>query len=58
MLKLHPWRFGVAMAITVALLYSLCALAVALYPDATIDFFNAWFHGLDLMRLKPRAAGP
>jgi len=51
--SLNPWRFGVALALTFSILYTLCALAVALFPDGTMDFFNNWFHGLDLRLLKP-----
>ena len=38
--------------------YSACALAVALFPDSTIGFFNAWFHGLDLTLLRPPGGRP
>lgn len=51
--RLHPWQFGLASAVTFSIVYSVCALAVVLSPDATIGFFNAWFHGLDLALLKP-----
>jgi hypothetical protein len=40
------------------LVYSACALAVVLFPDGTIGFFNAWFHGLDLTLLKPPGGRP
>jgi hypothetical protein len=55
---LHPWRFGAATAVTFSLLYTACALAVALFPDGTVDFFNNWFHGLDLRLLKPQGGRP
>jgi hypothetical protein len=48
-----PLITGSAAAITFALLYSVCALAFALFPDATLGFIDAWFHGLDLSMLKP-----
>ena len=51
--RLQPWQFGFAGAVTFSLLYSACALAVALFPDTTIGSFNAWFHGLDLTLLRP-----
>jgi hypothetical protein len=45
--NLAPVRFGSALAVAAAVLYAVCALAVALWPDGTLDFFNAWFHGID-----------
>ena len=56
--RLQPWSFGLAGAVTVSVLYSACALAVVLYPDGSIGFFNAWFHGLDLALLKPPGGRP
>jgi hypothetical protein len=52
MQRLQSWPFGFAGAVTFAVLYTACALAVALSPDDAIAFFNAWFHGLDLTLLK------
>lgn len=56
--RLQPWPFSLAVALTFSVLYSACALAVALLPDGTIGFFNAWFHGLDLALLKPPGGRP
>lgn len=56
--RLQPWQFGFAGAVTFSVLYSACALAVALFPDNTIGFFNAWFHGLDLTLLRPPGGRP
>ena len=53
--KLNPWVAGVTLALTLAIMYSVCAAAMALWPDATLSFFNAWFHGVDLRMLKPAA---
>ena len=58
MKRLHPWSFGFAGAMTFSVLYTACALAVVLFPDGTIGFFNAWFHGLDLALLKPPGGRP
>ncbi len=55
MTKLNPWAAGAALAITLAALYSACAAAFAIAPAATIDFFNAWFHGLNLAGLQAGA---
>ncbi|MEO6697495.1 MAG: DUF5676 family membrane protein [Gammaproteobacteria bacterium] len=46
--KLHPLVTGFTLALTVAVMYALCAAAFALWPQPTLDFFNAWFHGMDL----------
>lgn len=53
--KLNPWAAGSALAITLAIVYTLCAAAFALWPGATLEFFNAWFHGVDLRVLQPTA---
>ena len=29
-----------------------------MFPDSTIGFFNAWFHGLDLALLRPPGGRP
>lgn len=52
------WRLGAAAALTAMLLYVVCAAAVALWPDGALDFFNTWFHGLDLRLLKPPGGRP
>ena len=56
--RLQPWQFGFAEAVTFSVFDSACALAVALFPDNTIGFFNAWFHGLDLTLLRPPGGRP
>ena len=33
----------------------MCALAFALWPDATLDFFGAFMHGLDLGAVRSTA---
>jgi hypothetical protein len=53
--KLNPWVMGAALAITFVAVYALCAAAFAIAPTATIDFFNAWFHGLNLAGLQAGA---
>ena len=50
--RLNPWRTGSALALTAALISVLCALAVYLFPQGTVDFVNSWTHGLDLTVLK------
>jgi len=43
---------GIALAVTLALISALCAVAFVLVPDATLHFFSAFMHGLDLKTVK------
>ena len=53
--KLNPWVTGIALALALAVLYAVCAGAFALWPQATLEFFNAWFHGLNLAGMQSGA---
>ena len=46
---------GIALAVTLAFLSAVCALAFTLWPDATLDFFGAFMHGVDLSTVKSAA---
>lgn len=48
MAKLSILSAGIALGVTLALMSMLCALAFAIWPDATLGFFGAFMHGLDL----------
>ncbi len=50
--NLNPCRVGSATALTAAIISIVCATAVYLFPDGTINFANSWTHGLDLTVLK------
>ena len=50
--KLNPWIVGGAIAIAFGITYIGCALSYALWPDAALGFFNAWFHGIDITILE------
>jgi hypothetical protein len=50
--RLSTLSVGVALGTTLALMSMLCALAFALWQDATLDFFGAFVHGLDLSTVK------
>lgn len=50
--RLNPRVMGAALTITFVVVYALCAAAFAIAPTVTIDFFNAWFHGLNLAGLQ------
>ena len=52
MSKLDPWRTGVAVALTAAIVSIVCAVAVHLFPQGTVEFVNSWTHGLDLTVLR------
>ena len=43
---------GLALAVTFAVLSAICAVATALWPDATIDFFGSFMHAFDLKAVK------
>jgi len=45
-------RSGVALALTVGIGYSLCALVFRLKPEAAVNFMNGLFHGLEFRRLQ------
>jgi hypothetical protein len=53
-----PWVSGAALAVTVGVVYLVCALAVVLFPDGTLAFFSTWAHGVDLTLVKRTATKP
>ena len=52
------WIRGAALAVTVGIIYVVCAVAVALFPDGTLAFFSTWAHGVDLTLVKRPATKP
>lgn len=48
----NPYKVGSALAITVAIGYALCTAVFWLFPEASANFMNALFHGLDFRPLK------
>jgi hypothetical protein len=54
----RPLALAVATTVTFCALYAVCSVAVALFPDGAIAFFNNWFHGIDLARLAPAGGRP
>lgn len=50
----EAWRTGLALAITLVLINVVCGAAIALWPDASLDYANAWMHGIDLSLIKSR----
>ena len=55
MIKLSVLGSGLALAITLALLNSVCGVLVGLWPQQAIVFANTWAHGLDLRPLMSDA---
>lgn len=53
--KLNVTATGIALLVTMVIVYTLCAAAFAFAPGTTIGFFNAWFHGLNLAGLQAGA---
>jgi hypothetical protein len=55
---LDPITTGAALGVTFAGANLLCAIAFGFWPDAALDFVNAWFHTVDLAVLKqaPKSA--
>jgi hypothetical protein len=53
--KVNTLGAGIALAASFALLSALCAVAFVIAPDATLDFFSAFMHGLDLKSVKAAA---
>ncbi|MBS3128099.1 hypothetical protein J4410_03055 [Candidatus Woesearchaeota archaeon] len=45
----HPTGF--ALSITASMIYTLCALIITLWPISSFQFFNNWFHGIDLTKI-------
>lgn len=52
------WGTGAALAFTVAVIYIVCAFAVSMFPDRSLEFFNSWFHGIDLRLAKRPESDP
>jgi hypothetical protein len=48
MSQLTPLRTGAAFAVTVAILYVACLLAVWVAPGMVLAVFSTWVHGLNL----------
>jgi hypothetical protein len=48
---------GITWALTVALIYPLCAVAFTLWPTGAFAFLSALFHGADFTGMRTAAAG-
>jgi len=52
MTTINPIHTGTALAVTVGIGYTACALVFWLWPDAAAYYMNALFHGLDFRKLQ------
>jgi hypothetical protein len=50
--KLNPWRVGIAVALTAAIISFACAALVYINADNMVAFVNSWLHGLDISVLR------
>ena len=55
---MKPLQTGLALSVTVAVFYSLCALAEVLWPAQFMGFMNALFHGMDFRPLQTAELHP
>ena len=50
--RVNAWLTGATLALTVVVVYTTCALVFVTFPNASILFLNALFHGLDFRKLQ------
>ncbi|MEK7101402.1 MAG: DUF5676 family membrane protein [Patescibacteria group bacterium] len=50
-MKHEPNATANAAAVTVAVIFVVCRLAVALFPDLAMTIAQSWFHGLQLSKV-------
>ncbi len=51
-MKHEPNATANAMAVTVAIIFITCRLAVALFPDLAMTITQSWFHGLEIGKVS------
>ena len=57
--NLNPLTVGLATAITLAIVNTLCAIVVWLWPDAAFSIVGSFAHGLDVRAVQsPEPFGP
>lgn len=52
MTRVNPLHTGIALAVTIGIGYTACALGFWLWPDPAATYMNALFHGLDFRKLQ------
>ena len=51
-MKHDPTSTANALAVTGAILYVFCRIAVSLFPNLSISIAQSWFHGLEISQVK------
>jgi len=51
MAKLNKIPFVESVAITIGVIYVICATAIYLFKESAVRFFNYFFHGIDLSKI-------
>lgn len=51
-MKHEPNVTANAMAVTVGVIYIVCAVSVVLLPEIAMTVAQSWFHGLDLSKIS------
>lgn len=51
-MKHEPIVTANAAGVTVAIVYVVCRVAVALFPDVSMSIAQSWFHGLALSKIS------
>jgi len=54
--KLNVWRIGAVLALTAAIINTVCAVAAYFDPEGFIAFVNSWSHGIDLNLIRSEKA--
>jgi len=54
----NPIATANASALTAALIYVVCFLSVALFPDLALTVAKSWFHGVELIGGSAWSASP
>lgn len=49
-MKRQPFATANATAVTMAAIFTVCRVAVALFPDLTVSIAQTWFHGLEISK--------
>lgn len=55
MTRLNPWIFGMVIAITAVISYTLCTLFWFALTEQSLDFLNTLFHGMDFRNIYAAA---
>ena len=57
-MKHEPNATANAVAVSVAIIFVLCRIAVALFPDLAMAVAQSWFHGLNLSKISGFSVTP